>query len=196
MTSKVPAKSVRKAEPARRQPKRRDEPAAERAAKAPQAPVITPAELRRALFELASTLAPADIGDLLGDEEALRARTAELSGRPGQVFRAQLDLALACLHDHAAGRIPQIPFYAISLLTAGIAYLADDFDLIPDFLPDRGTIDDALMLAVACSMAESGLRRYCDYKGIDATAALGMTVTLPRGSGAKPSDARAKPRTR
>ena len=33
------------------------------------APLITAADLRRAVFELASTLAPADVDDLLGSED-------------------------------------------------------------------------------------------------------------------------------
>jgi len=145
-------------------------------------PLITRSELRRVLVELASTLAPGDVGDLLGEEQTLRARASTLGGKPGEVFRTQLDLALACLHDHAAGEIPQIPFYTISLLTAAVAYLADDLDIIPDFLPDRGTIDDALVLAMACSMGESGLRRYCTWKEIDANAALGLAPAPARGA--------------
>jgi len=40
-----------------------------------------------------------------------------------------------CLKDHAAGRCPQIPYYSISLLAAGVTYLADQLDFVPDFLP-------------------------------------------------------------
>ena len=65
-------------------------------------------------------------------------------------MRPQLELALLCLKDHAAGRCPQIPYYSISLLAAGVAYLADQLDFIPDFLPRLGMIDDALVMEVAC----------------------------------------------
>lgn len=209
MPSKIRAKPTRSAAPTRARVKRRvstrDAGSAKAAltkaakvaaaevasakvasAKAPSAPVpeplITRAELRRVLLELASTLAPGDVGDLLGEEATLRARASTLGGKPGEVFRTQLDLALACLHDHNAGEIPQIPFYTISLLTAAVAYLADDLDIIPDFLPDRGTIDDALVLAMACSLGESGLRRYCAWKEIDANTALGLVLVPARGA--------------
>jgi len=136
-------------------------------------PLLTRAEMRRAVVELANTLAPADADDLLADEGALRARVARLDGTAGRIMRAQLDLALACLRDHLAGVCPQIPFHAISLVTAGVAYLGEKIDLIPDSLPRTGTIDDALVMALAFELAEDGLRRYCTFKGIDPAPALG-----------------------
>jgi uncharacterized membrane protein YkvA (DUF1232 family) len=142
-------------------------------------PLITSAELRRIVFELANTLAPGDVGDLLGSEDEMRVRAAQLSGDAGTLLRAQLDLALLCLQDHAAGRCPQIPYFTISMLAAGLAYLVDELDLIPDFLPKIGTLDDALVMAMVFQFAADGLRRYCTWKDIDPTPALG-TVSRRR----------------
>lgn len=128
--------------------------------------LLTRADIVRAVVELANKLAPADVGDLLGSESMIRERAAQLSGAPGRTLRAQLDLALLCLKDHAAGRCPQIPYYSISLLAAGVVYLADQLDLVPDFLPRIGMIDDALVMAVACELGRDGLARYCVWKGI------------------------------
>jgi uncharacterized membrane protein YkvA (DUF1232 family) len=136
-------------------------------------PLITVPELRRAVLELANTLAPADVDDLLGNEDDMRARAARLDGDAGKLLLTQLELALICLQDHAAGRCPQIPFFTISMLAAGLAYLVDEFDLIPDFLPRIGTLDDALVMAMAFQFAEDGLRRYCTWKEIDPAPALG-----------------------
>jgi uncharacterized membrane protein YkvA (DUF1232 family) len=154
--------------------------AADAAARRAGPPVLTERELRAAVLELANTLAPADVGDLLAEEAALRDRAAALDGPPGTLLRTQLDLALACLHDHAAGRCPQIPYYTISVLAAGLAYLVDELDLIPDFLPQIGTLDDALVMAMACRLGADGLRRYCTFKEIDPTPALGAAAAGPR----------------
>jgi len=142
-----------------------------RAHRAPP-PLITADDLRRAIFELANMLAPADVDDLLGSEDDLRARAARVDGERGKLFAAQLELAIMCLRDHAAGECPQIPYYTISMLAAALAYLIDDLDLIPDFLPRIGTLDDALVMAMAFQLAEDGLRRYCTWKEIDPTPAL------------------------
>lgn len=129
-------------------------------------PLLTRAEVVHAVIELANKLAPADVGDLFVAESSIRERAAQLDGVPGRMLRAQLDLALLCLKDHAAGRCPQIPYYSISLLAAGVAYLADQLDFVPDFLPRIGMLDDALVMAVACDLGRDGLKRYCTWKGI------------------------------
>lgn len=129
-------------------------------------PFLTRAEVVRAVIELANKLAPADVGDLLVAESTIRERAKKLPGVPGRRLRAELELALLCLKDHSAGRCPQIPYYAISLLAAGVAYLADQLDFVPDFLPRIGMIDDALVMEVACELSRDGLKRYCVWKGI------------------------------
>jgi uncharacterized membrane protein YkvA (DUF1232 family) len=129
-------------------------------------PLLTRTEVVQAVIELANKLAPADVGDLLVTESSIRERAAQLPGVPGRRLRAQLDLALFCLKDHLAGRCPQIPYYSISLLAAGVAYLADQLDFVPAFLPRLGMIDDALVMAVACELGRDGLARYCVWKGI------------------------------
>lgn len=127
---------------------------------------LTRHEVTQAVLELANKLAPADVGDLLVAESMIRERAAKLTGVPGRVLRGELELALMCLKDHAAGRCPQIPYYSISLLAAGVAYLADQLDFVPDFLPRIGMLDDALVMAVACDLSRDGLRRYCVWKGL------------------------------
>lgn len=127
---------------------------------------LTRREVTQAVVELANKLAPADVGDLLVAESMIRERAAQLPGVAGRVLKGELELALMCLKDHAAGRCPQIPYYSISLLAAGVAYLADQLDFVPDFLPRIGMLDDALVMAVACDLGRDGLKRYCVWKGL------------------------------
>src|SRR6185295_15118942 len=55
-------------------------------------PLLTRADVTRGVLELADKLAPADVGDLLADESAIRERAAQLPGVPGRRMRAELDL--------------------------------------------------------------------------------------------------------
>jgi len=135
-------------------------------AKTLRAAPLTRDEVTQAVVELANKLAPADVGDLLVAESMIRERAAQLPGGAGRVLRGELELAFMCLKDHAAGRCPQIPYYSISLLAAGVAYLADQLDFVPDFLPRIGMLDDALVMAVACDLSRDGLKRYCVWKGL------------------------------
>lgn len=122
-------------------------------------------DVQKLLLDLALRMAHADVADLVSSEQMLRARLAELDKKKLRLLREQLDLAIACLRDHVAGRCPQVPYFTVSLLAAAVFYFADRLDLIPDFLPRIGRLDDAVVMALAFRMGESGIRRYCDAVG-------------------------------
>lgn len=138
-------------------------------------PIIRRSDVRRILLELVVTLAPADIAELMGREKELRARVKELDPARFALLRAQLVLALDILHDHLEGACPQIPYYTVSLLAGAVWYFADAIDIIPDFLPRIGNLDDAAVSAMAFQLGRKGVLRYCDWKEIDSTVVLGRT---------------------
>ena len=88
------------------------------------------------------------------------------------IFRGQLELALDCLRDHVDHKCPQIPYATISLVAAAISYFSEPLDVIPDFLPRIGNLDDAAVMGMACELGGAGLQRYCDFTGRDAAALL------------------------
>jgi len=136
-------------------------------------PVLGKADIRRILLELVVTLAPADIAELMAREEEVRGRVAELSPTRFAQFRRQLELALDCLRDHLDGRCPQIPYYTISLLAAAVWYFGDALDIVPDFLPRIGNLDDAAVAAMAFQLGHKGIVRYCDWRGVNPAAFFG-----------------------
>jgi uncharacterized membrane protein YkvA (DUF1232 family) len=144
----------------------------------PRPPFLDRSDIRTILYELANRVAPADVTALLDAESELRARAADLDHL--QLLAAQLTLALDCLHDHVRGDCPQIPYYTISLLAAAVHYFADKLDVVPDFLPRIGRLDDAAVMAMACQLTTDGLRRYCDWKGRSADAVLGPAPARSR----------------
>jgi uncharacterized membrane protein YkvA (DUF1232 family) len=131
------------------------------------------------LFDLASHLAPADVTSLLKAGPDLQRRADRLHGEGLDGLADRLRLAIDCLRDHVEGVCPQIPYYTISLLAAAVAYFTDELDVIPDFLPKVGKLDDAVVMAMAFELAHDGLRRYCAFKGRDASILL-----RPMGTGA------------
>lgn len=139
---------------------------------APGAPLLNRADIRTILYELANRVAPADVTALMQSEHDLRDRAADLQSADLALLGEQLALALDCLRDHVDGACPQIPYYTISLLAAAVSYFADELDVIPDFLPRVGHLDDAVVMALAYELGRDGLRRYCAWKGRDANALL------------------------
>jgi uncharacterized membrane protein YkvA (DUF1232 family) len=123
--------------------------------------LIDPSDLRRIVLETANTLAPDDIETLLAGEADIRSRLDELE--PGlELLKRQLDLALVLLADHLDGSCSQIPYRTISIIGAAVLYFTDELDLIPDFLPQVGRLDDAAVMVTAFELAHAGLERYCD----------------------------------
>jgi uncharacterized membrane protein YkvA (DUF1232 family) len=73
-------------------------------------------------------------------------------------------------------------------------------DLVPDFIPFSGFIDDAAVFAMVFGAAEADLRRYCDWKGLDPkeyfeavakAARRGAALTRPRRDAGRQARAQA-----
>ncbi len=135
--------------------------------------ILAPDDLRTIISDLATQLAPADVTELMTHEQKLRQQAAALTTVDLAPLRSQVGLALDVLRDHLDGACPQIPYYTVAVLAAAVHYFADEVDVIPDFLPHVGRLDDAAVMAMAWRMAHAGLRRYADWKGLGADAVLG-----------------------
>ena len=81
-------------------------------------------------------------------------------------FIRRVELAAACVRD-VAGRRYRLPWKTVSALTAALAYFLSPIDLIPDFIPFSGFVDDAAVVGLLFAAAEIDLRRYCIWRGLD-----------------------------
>lgn len=149
--------------------------------------VLEPSDLRTIVLESAGQLAPGDIETLMANETAIRRRASKVPAASLPLFRAQLDLAIDCLRDHHEGRCPQIPYRTISILAAAVLYFADEYDIIPDFLPRMGRLDDAAIMATAFNLSRQGLERYCAFtdRELPHDAPLPAAASTPHRAKAK-----------
>ncbi len=137
----------------------------------PSPPLLTAQQVRSSLAQKAASMAPADIDELvMRREEILERAEAERRVRPS--FVSQTEMALRILGDHASGDASQIPYYTISLLGTALFYFLDPEDAIPDWIPNVGTSDDALVLQLAFEMGAAGITRYCDAQGLSTEGLL------------------------
>ena len=98
---------------------------------------------------------------------AIAAQLRRVSPRRLRQFLGRIELATHFVRDMARGGYPHVPWKTASALAAALAYFVAPVDAVPDFLPLTGLLDDAAVLSLVFGAAESDLRRYCSWRGMD-----------------------------
>jgi uncharacterized membrane protein YkvA (DUF1232 family) len=107
---------------------------------------------------------------------AIAAYLQRVSPRRFQQFIGQVELAYECVRDVARGDY-RLPWRTVTALSTALAYFLMPTDLVPDFIPLAGFVDDAVVLGLVFGAAETDLRRYCDWRGLDPKGYFGAVVS-------------------
>ncbi len=79
-------------------------------------------------------------------------------------FIEDIKLMFAIIKDYVNGDYRKIPWWSIAAIIAALLYVLNPMDLIPDFIPVIGYVDDALVVATCLAMVETDLHKYKDWK--------------------------------
>ncbi|MBS3758372.1 MAG: DUF1232 domain-containing protein [Desulfobacterales bacterium] len=79
-------------------------------------------------------------------------------------FPEDISLLFAMIKDIAAGRYRKIPIWSIGVFVFAVLYIFFPFDMVPDFIPGYGQIDDAVIALLCLYLMENDLKRYNDWK--------------------------------
>jgi len=79
-------------------------------------------------------------------------------------FVADLKLLFSIIQDYINGNYREIPWWSIAAIVAALLYVLSPIDLIPDFIPVVGYVDDALIVAACLAMVETDLHEYKEWK--------------------------------
>lgn len=68
------------------------------------------------------------------------------------------------LNDYRKGNYNEAPWFSIAAATFTLLYILNPFDLIPDFIPVVGYIDDLSVLTIALSFMQTDLHNYLKWR--------------------------------
>jgi len=82
-------------------------------------------------------------------------------------FLKDLKLMGSLVKDYINGSYKNIPYKAIAVIVFTLLYVLNVVDMVPDFIPGLGFIDDASVIAFCLKIVSSELDKYRGWKSTD-----------------------------
>jgi uncharacterized membrane protein YkvA (DUF1232 family) len=74
------------------------------------------------------------------------------------------DVMMMMIKDYRKGFYKAVPWFTIAAIGGAFLYIINPFDLIPDFIPGLGYLDDVTVLTIVVKWIDSDLHKYLDWK--------------------------------
>lgn len=71
---------------------------------------------------------------------------------------------LGMIADYRKGNYKTVPWWTIASIAFTLLYILNPFDLVPDFIPGIGYIDDLAVFTFALKFIQTDLHAYLDWK--------------------------------
>jgi uncharacterized membrane protein YkvA (DUF1232 family) len=123
---------------------------------------ITKEQAKNFITRGAQKVTPKDVEKVLTKSEEIR-RQFESEG-PLSKFVDDCKLFIALVKDYWHGKYRRIPYWSIAAIVAALLYVLNPLDLIPDFIPGLGQIDDAAVVAACLLLVRQDLQKYRRWK--------------------------------
>jgi uncharacterized membrane protein YkvA (DUF1232 family) len=117
------------------------------------------------LRQLAENLGEAALRRLVGVSGSVKDAMSTVPARMHRVAE-QSQLVLELVDDVRSGRYRPPHWYALPVAAAALMYAVSPADVVPDVLPLAGTMDDAVVVALAVWLLRRDLRDYCRFRGL------------------------------
>lgn len=86
------------------------------------------------------------------------------SNGPLGKFWSDLKLLFELVNDYRKGEYREIPWTSIAAIIGALLYVLSPIDLIPDFIPVIGLLDDAAVVALCLRAIDGDLQAYKKWK--------------------------------
>lgn len=81
-------------------------------------------------------------------------------------FLSDFKLLSALLKDYWKGDYRNIPYKSIAVVVFTLLYVLNVADVVPDFIPGLGLLDDATVIGLCLKIVNSELEKYGNWKGM------------------------------
>lgn len=123
------------------------------------------AKLRALVLERAKHLSEDDLRSLLEKEQSAEKRLSSL-GNSLPRLASHVRIGFSMVKDYVKGSYRQLPWWSVASVAAALGYFLAPVDLIPDFIPGLGYLDDAAVFALVLSGIREDLKKYAEAKGL------------------------------
>ena len=114
------------------------------------------------ILSKAEKLGNSDFGKVLKESETIRKLAAK--DGPLQKFLSDVTLLIALVKDYYTGTYRDIPVKSVAAIAFTLLYVLNPLELIPDFLPGIGQLDDAAVVALCLKIISDDLTTYKEHK--------------------------------
>jgi len=103
-----------------------------------------------------------DVEILLENEEQIEKK---LSGANSLSKYVELGkIMIGMVKDIKAGQYRNVPWFVVATIVMALLYVLNPLDIVPDFIPGIGYIDDLAVLSIGMGWIETDLHSYLDWK--------------------------------
>ena len=83
-------------------------------------------------------------------------------------FHENIKLLFAITKDFLAAKYRKVPYWIICTIVFTTLYVFNPLDVIPDYIPGAGQLDDAAVVMICMRLSEREIRRYNKWKETNA----------------------------
>lgn len=123
---------------------------------------ISPEEANRALNEQAEKVEQKDLKKVLAKEQKIEDKFRNNESMSGYLAKAKSMFSL--IRDYWNGNYREVPWKTIAAVVGALLYVLMPLDLIPDFIPVAGFLDDAGVIAACLALVSDDLVDYEKWK--------------------------------
>lgn len=130
---------------------------------------INPEQAEKELGDKAKKVKENDLKKLLNKRSSIenKLRSNETIG----MYIDKVKTMFSLIKDYRNGTYTQIPWKSIAAIAGALLYVLTPLDLMPDFIPVVGLLDDAGVLAACLKLVSDDLEDYAEWKTMHSTPA-------------------------